>query len=209
MEGKKVNLTILLDSTRGHTADDFLIRDLPGTSGRLDVVCRMLIATFRSVPALSPNIRFLSILGGPPKPPLLIQVSNVDSSQVPESELACALILKGLMHTHRTKKLSSHPNWPKFIIKEQGFEETLQKIAKPQNQLLYLVERGTPLDSVSLDLKKPIIVILGDDKGIPPEHEELIQQYQVREVNIGTRSLLGSQIITLLLLDIMRRLQEP
>lgn len=208
MEGKKVDLTVLLDSTRGHTADDFLIRDLPGTSGRLDVVCRMLIATFRSVPALSPNMRFLSILGGPPKPPLLIQVSNVDSSQVPESELACALILKGLLHTYRTKKNSFHPSWPQFIIKEQGFKETLQKMAKPPNQLLYLIERGTPLDAVSLDFDKPIVVILGDERGIPPEHEELLQQYQVREVNIGTRSLLGSQVITLLLLDIMRRLQE-
>jgi len=200
-----MRLTVLLDAARCRTADDFLIRDVPGTSGRLDVVCRVLAATFRTAPDLSPFLEFLAVLGGPPNPPLLLRVGGVSDQGIPEGELALAVISKGLLNLHRTVGKGQLAAWPQFSVSRQGFEETLRQVAKDGAQVCYLVERGTPLESTELNLAKPLVFVLGDDRGLPLEHEALLSRYPVKEVATGKQSLLGSHVVSLLLLELARR----
>ncbi|MFX0168791.1 MAG: hypothetical protein ACFE89_05450 [Candidatus Hodarchaeota archaeon] len=203
-----MQLTVLLDAPRARTSDEFLIRDLPGTSGRLDVVCRVLISTYRSVPRLAPFIQFYAVLGGSPNPPLQLHVNNLQVEYVPESELACALIMKTLLFLYRTKKVSQVSPWPEFSLHPKNFEDTLKEIWPSSPQCLYLVEEGDPLDQVILDLSRPILLILGDDKGLRSDHEAVILQHPVQRVSMGTRSLLGSQVISLFLLEFANRLEQ-
>jgi len=203
-----MRLTILLDAARCHTSDDFLIRDVPGTSGRLDVVCRVLAATFNTAPRLNSCLTFLSVLGGPPEPPVLLRVSDVLDEGIPEGELALAVIIKGLLNLYRTTGKGQAAAWPQFTLMRQGFEETLRLATKNGAQLCYLVERGAPLESSELNLAKPIVFVLGDDRGLPPEHEALLSRYQAKEVAIGKQSLLGSHVVSLLLLGLARRSTE-
>lgn len=202
-----MQITILLDAPRTRTVNDFLIRDVPGTSGRLDVVCRILIAAYRTVPMFASCIQVNAILGGPPHPPLLLRIDDVNLGEFPESELSCALIVKGLLHQYRTTKTASSRQWPQFSIMSKSFDETLKEVALPTSQLIYLVEKGQPLDQVNTDLDQPITLILGDDQGLPTEHEKLVYQHPVQEVSIGTRSLLGSQVVSLFLLEMARRME--
>ncbi len=58
---------------------------------------------------------------------------------------------------------------------------------------------------MNINFGQPITLILGDDQGLPAEHEKLVYQYPVQEVSIGTRSLLGSQVVSLFLLEMARR----
>jgi tRNA (pseudouridine54-N1)-methyltransferase len=200
-----MHLTVLLDAARCRTTDDFLIRDVPGTSGRLDVVCRVLAATFRTAPKWNPFVEFLAVLGGPPEPPLLLRVSDVSDEGIPEGELALAVILKGLLNLHRTVGKERLAAWRQFSLSRQGFEETLRLAAKDKAQVCYLVERGTPLESLEFNLAKPLVFVLGDDRGLPLEHEALLSRYPVKEVAMGKQSLLGSQVVSLLLLELARR----
>ena len=203
-----MQITILLDAPRTRTDNDFLIRDVPGTSGRLDVVCRILIAAYRTAPIFTSRIQVNAILGGPPHPPLLLRIDDVNSGEFPESELSCALIVKGLLQNYRTRKTESSRQWPQFSIMSKSFDETLKETARPTSQLIYLVEKGQPLDQVNVDFDQPITLILGDDQGLPVEHEKLVYQYPVQEVSIGTRSLLGSQVISLFLLEMAQRMES-
>jgi tRNA (pseudouridine54-N1)-methyltransferase len=202
-----MDLTILLDAPRARTTDDFLLRDLPGTSGRLDVVCRVLISTYRSVPAFAPNIKFLTIFGGPPTPPIQLDVNGLQPNQIPESELACALILKTLLFLHRTKNQGSSNQWPGFTLSPKDFNDTLTDIIQPPTQCLYLVEEGVPLEQVALTLEKPLLLVLGDDQGLPTDHETLVLEHPVQKVSMGTRSLLGSQVVSLFLLELAHRME--
>ncbi|MFX1563685.1 MAG: hypothetical protein ACFFDP_10320 [Promethearchaeota archaeon] len=202
-----MQLTIILDAPRCHTTDDFLIRDVPGTSGRLDVVCRILAATFHTVPQLNQYLRFLAILGGPPNPPLRLSVSSATTENVPESELACALILKGLIRQYRTEDPEEYEIWPQFSLARKSFGETLQETAKTANQIYYLVEKGSPFEKIHMNLTKPIAFIVGDDQGLPPEHEEQLSKYDIQRVSIGEQSYLGSQVVTLVLLELARKLK--
>ncbi len=199
-----MQITILLDAPRTRTDDKFLIRDVPGTSGRLDVVCRILIAAYRTTPIFTSYIQVNAILGGPPHSPLLLQIDDVNSGEFPESELNCALIIKGLLHNYRTSKTERSRLWPQFSITAKSFDETLKEVASSTSQILYLVEKGKPLDQVKISFDQPITLILGDDQGLPVEHEKLVYQYPVQEVSIGTRSLLGSQVVSLFLLEMAR-----
>jgi tRNA (pseudouridine54-N1)-methyltransferase len=200
-----MRLTVLLDAARCRTADDFLVRDVPGTSGRLDVVCRVLAATFRAVPELTPSLEFLAVLGGPPDPPLLLRVGDVSDQGIPEGELSLAVILKSLLNLRRTAARRQLSTWPQFSLSRQGFEETLEQAARKGTQVCYLVERGTPLESVGLNLAKPLVFVLGDDRGLPQEHEALLSRIPVQEIAMGKQSLLGSHVVTLLLLELARR----
>jgi tRNA (pseudouridine54-N1)-methyltransferase len=190
---------------RARTSDEFLIRDVPGTSGRLDVVCRILVAAYRTVPELAPSIRVNAVLGGAPNPPLCLEVDDVVPGEFPQSELECALILKGLLTRFQTNGEFISPLWPQFRITARGFHETLQTVAEQRRQILYLVETGQPIEQVKLSLDEPMVLILGDDQGLPAEHKKEVYTHSVQEVSIGTRSLLGSQVITLVLLELMRR----
>ncbi|MHA2314936.1 MAG: hypothetical protein ACXACF_06565 [Candidatus Hermodarchaeia archaeon] len=201
-----MQITILLDAPRTRTDNDFLIRDVPGTSGRLDVVCRILIAAYRTTPIFTSCIQVNAILGGPSHPPLLLRIEDVNSDEFPESELSCALIVKGLLHNYRTKKIERSRQWPQFSIMSKSFDETLKEVTRSTSQLIYLVEKGQPLDQVNIDFNQPITLILGDDQGLHVEHEKLVYQYPVQEVSIGTRSLLGSQVISLFLLEMAQRM---
>ncbi len=200
-----MQITILLDAPRTRTNDDFLIRDVPGTSGRLDVVCRILIAAYRTTPTFTSCIQVNVTLGGPPHPPLLLQINDVNSDEFPESELCCAIIIKSLLQKYRTSGAEKSRQWPQFSITAKSFDNTLKDVASPTSQLLYFVEKGKPLDQVNIDFDQPITLILGDDQGLPAEHEKLVYQYPVQEVSIGTRSLLGSQVLSLFLLEMARR----
>ncbi len=203
-----MNLTVLLDAPRAKSADNFLIRDVPGTSGRLDVVCRILISTFRTIPELAPNIQFNAILGGPPNPPLRLRVENMIPSEFPESELACALLLKTVLFRYQTAQIMRNNRLPQFSISPQSFHETLNELIHLQSQLFYLVENGHPLKQVDIDLDRPITVILGDDQGLHPQHAKIVNNVPVRKVSIGTRSLLGSHVISLFLLELKRRMEK-
>jgi tRNA (pseudouridine54-N1)-methyltransferase len=200
-----MQITILLYAPRTRTDDEFLIRDVPGTSGRLDVVCRILIAAYRTAPTFTSYIQVNAILGGPPHPPLLLRIDDVNSGDFPESELSCALIIKGLLQNYRTSKTGRSRQWPQFSIMAKSFDDTLKEVASPTSQLLYLVEKGKPLDQVNIDFNQSITLILGDDQGLPAEHEKRVYQYPIQEVSIGTRSLLGSQVVSLFLLEMARR----
>ena len=200
-----MDLNIIVDAPRVRTSDEFLIRDVPGTSGRLDVICRILISAYRTVPELSPTIQVDAIFGGPPNPPLRLQVTNVNSRDFPESELECALILKGLLYRYRSQSVSQDPHWPQFTITPQDFEQTLEDVIQDRKQILYLVETGQPLDQVKLRLDEPIVVILGDDQGLSSAHEKKVRTKAVHEISIGTRSLLGSHVISLFLFELFRR----
>ncbi|MFX1476063.1 MAG: hypothetical protein ACFFCO_11390 [Promethearchaeota archaeon] len=202
-----MRLTVLFDAVRCRTAGDFLIRDLAGTSGRLDVLCRVLVATFRTVPRFCPHTSFHAVLGGPPVPPLLLKVKDASPGTIPESELACALLLKGLLIRAQTQIPAHTEAWPQFTITRQGFAESLKEVVGKEGQLFYLIEGGEPLAKVSIDLAAPLVFVLGDHQGVPSEHEALLMQQNVQKVCIGERSLLGSQVITLLLLELARRLE--
>ncbi|MFX1577365.1 MAG: hypothetical protein ACFFCF_09325 [Promethearchaeota archaeon] len=198
-------MTIVLDALRARTSEDFLIRDVPGTSGRLDVVCRILVSAYRTLPELAPFIQVNAVLGGPPNPPLRLRVDDVSLNEFPESELECALILKGLLHDYQTGNQPRNPQWPQFTIQPQDFKETLQEVIQNTEQILYLVETGDPIHQVPLELNHPIVFVLGDDRGLSAEHRKIVYTHKVQEVSIGTRSLLGSHVVTLILLELMRR----
>lgn len=201
-----MQLSVLLDAPRCRTDGSFLIRDVPGTSGRLDVVCRVLLSTFRAVPELCSNLQFFAVLGGPPTPPLQLQVKDVAPKALPESELACSIILKTLLYQFGKSEQTHHKNWPEFSLSKKGFAETLKEEAPAESHIFYLIERGKPLEEIPVSFEQPMLIVLGDDKGLPKDHEEILYQYKVQEVSVGTRSLLGSQVISLLLLNLARYL---
>jgi tRNA (pseudouridine54-N1)-methyltransferase len=195
----------VLDAPRGRTAEDFLIRDVPGTSGRLDVVCRILTATFRTIPEWTEFLTFIAVLSGPPNPPLTLVVTNPKDNSIPDSELACALIFKGLLLRYHTTGDTTHPSFPAFKLVRKKFLDILSEFTKRDTQIYYLVEEGTPFQNEVFDLDHNLIFLLGDDRGIPLDHEKAIESAQIRKISLGKQSYLGSHVVSLVLLELAKR----
>ena len=146
------------------------------------------------------------MLGGPPDPPLFLQVKAVVAEDIPESELACGLVLKELLNRATTHTPAQVEEFPQYQITRQGFSEALQEIVGVNGQLFYLVEEGEYIEKMEINLEAPLVFVLGDHQGVPSDHEKFLMQQNAQKISIGERSLLGSQVITLLLLELARRL---
>jgi tRNA pseudouridine-54 N-methylase len=133
-------------------------------------------------------------------------VKEVLEGTIPESELACALLMKELLTRAQTKDPAQVEVWPQFTITRQGFAESLKELVGEEEQLFYLIEGGEPLAKTKIDLASPLVFVLGDHQGVPPEHEKMLMQQNAQKICIGERSLLGSQITSLVLLELARRL---
>ncbi len=199
-----MQLTFVLNAPRGRTAEDFLIRDIPGTSGRLDVVCRILTATFRTIPEWTESLNFIAVLGGPPTPPLTLLVTSPRADSIPESELACALIIKGLLHRYHTTGYTIHPSFPAFRLERRNFFDILSDYTQRDTQIYYLVEDGVEFQNESFNLNRNIVFLLGDDRGIPPDHEKAIEKAKAKRISLGKQSYLGSQVVSLVLLELAK-----
>ena len=84
----------------------------------------------------------------------------------------------------------------------------MKELAQKQAQIYYLTERGTTLESTDFDVSKPIVFALGDDRGLPTDHKEILSQHAIQEVRVGKQSLLGSHVVTLVLLELARRVDQ-
>ncbi|MBD3227272.1 MAG: hypothetical protein GF329_03710 [Candidatus Lokiarchaeota archaeon] len=62
-------LEIIMEAKKARTAPNFLIKDIPGTSGRLDVVMRCFLSTFSFPGEINRDIIFTVVLMGLPDPP--------------------------------------------------------------------------------------------------------------------------------------------
>ncbi|MEM3464895.1 MAG: tRNA (pseudouridine(54)-N(1))-methyltransferase TrmY [Candidatus Jordarchaeales archaeon] len=170
---------------------DFSLKDLPGSSGRLDVVCRCLVAALRGVGGVRRDTVFWAVLEGGGDPVALM----VDGGRVgllPGSELGVARILGRVFRGES--------------LEGAGFREVVGRVAG-EAALFYLHEDGAPLWRVRAP--PAVAFVLGDHLGLPRESEELLGGLGAIRVSLGPRRYLGSQCIVIVHYELDRGVASP
>ena len=190
--------TFIIVGHRAITSPNFSLEDIPGTSGRLDILCRAVTAAF----VLSHGIRkdvcvYLILLGG--EIPKTIRLDGQTLRHLNPDERTTAALLKKALAVPAT------PQWAMstsgIFVRTGGLEQLLADLKEAK--LIYLREdganiRGLDAGGNSGSLSAEAAYILGDHTGMTPEEEALLEQAGARVVSLGPTSLHADHCIVLL-----------
>jgi tRNA (pseudouridine54-N1)-methyltransferase len=175
------------------TSPNFSLEDIPGTSGRLDILCRCINAAF----VLSHSIRkdvfvYLVLLGGEVPKTICLKGETLRHLN-PDERTTAALLKKAL-------SLAAAPEWAMstsgIFVRTGGLAEVLSdlKVAK----MLYLREDGADIRGIECcGLSCDAAFILGDHTGMTPDEEALLEQAGAKVVSVGPTSLHADHCIVL------------
>jgi len=176
------------------TTPNFSLEDIPGTSGRLDILCRAVTAAF----VISHGIRkdvcvYLVLLGG--EIPKTIQLRGETLRHLNPDERTTAALLK------KALALPAAAEWAMstsgIFVRTGGLAPLLADMKDAK--LIYLREDGADIRGLEASgLSSEAAFILGDHTGMTPEEEALLEQARAKVVSLGPTSLHADHCIVLL-----------
>jgi len=176
------------------TSPNFSLEDIPGTSGRLDILCRAVTAAF----VLSHGIRkdvcvYLILLGG--EIPKTIQLRGETLRHLNPNERTTAALLKKALALPATAEWAMSTSG--IFVRTGGLTELLASLK--DTKLIYLREDGADIRGLDASsLSGETAYILGDHTGMTPEEEAMIEQAGAKVVSLGQTSLHADHCIVLL-----------
>jgi tRNA (pseudouridine54-N1)-methyltransferase len=190
--------TFIIVGHKATTSPNFSLEDIPGTSGRLDILCRAVTAAF----VLSHGIRkdvcvYLILLGG--EIPKTIRLDGQTLRHLNPDERTTAALLKKALAVPAT------PQWAMstsgIFVRTGGLEQLLADLKDVK--LIYLREDGADIRGLdaggnSGSVSAETAYILGDHTGMTPEEEALLEQAGARVVSLGPTSLHADHCVVLL-----------
>lgn len=167
---------------------DFSLNDLPGTSGRLDVLARCMRAALLVSHGLrADTILYLVLLGGPEAP----RVLRFDGSAVkflrPDERALATLVQKSLVLARETEQAEGFAMVkPGIAVARGGLEAALDDL--PANATLYLLDApGTDIRDVVLE-REPVFVV-GDHLGLDALARALLDTRGASPISLGPRQI--------------------
>ncbi|USS40108.1 tRNA (pseudouridine(54)-N(1))-methyltransferase TrmY [Thermococcus aggregans] len=187
--------TFIIKANKAHTRADFSLKDLPGTSGRIDLLCRSLNSAFLLSHGFRKNVRVWLNLNGPPDPPKTIRFegSEIKPKTINPDEMSLVkIIVKALRAGESIKDpAKEHPLLPGVYVSNLRFEDVVRRTLK-NSTLYYLHEEGKPIEKINF--KGNVAFILGDHEGLTEEDEKLLEGI-AEKVSVGKKSYLTSHVI--------------
>jgi tRNA (pseudouridine54-N1)-methyltransferase len=187
------------------TTPNFSLEDIPGTSGRLDILCRAVTAAF----VLSHGIRkdvcvYLVLLGGETAKTIQLRGETLRHLN-PDERTTAALLKKALAVPAAAEWTMSTSG---IFVRTGGFAELLTDLKEKDARLIYLREDGADVRQISEEAEKAstsgaspsgsAVFILGDHTGMTEEEEALLEQAGAKVVSLGPTSLHADHCIVLL-----------
>jgi len=176
------------------TSPNFSLEDIPGTSGRLDILCRSVTAAF----VISHGIRkdvcvYLVLLGG--DVPKTIRLCGETLRHLNPDERTTAALLKKALAVPATLEWAMSTSG--IFVRTGGLAQVLEDLKSAR--LIYLREDGTNICGLgSGDLAGDAAFILGDHTGMTPEEEAIISGAGAEVVSLGPTSLHADHCIVLI-----------
>jgi len=185
----------IIKSSTAHTAFDYSIKDIPGTSGRLDLICRSLNAAFQLSHSFRKNVRVYTVLYGPPDPPKTIRFegAKIKPKTLNPDEVSTAKLIGKILNAGKDIKEPTKERevLPGIYISRMTFEDVVRKNIK--YNLYLLEENGVDIEKVKFP-QDNVGFILGDQNGFTEEELNFLEGL-VPKITIGPKPYLTSHVI--------------
>jgi tRNA (pseudouridine54-N1)-methyltransferase len=176
----------LLKASEGRSTPDFSLKSLAGSPGRTDLLARCIISALYSTKGPRRDSRLTVVLEGPPDPPAAVTFEGSGIESVPESEVEAAKMLFDALSGIEIMGVK---------VERKSFEKSVAELREQQLSIFYLHEEGE--DSQHVSFGKDSAFILGDQKGLDPQSERLLDGLKAKRVSLGPHSYLASHCITI------------
>jgi tRNA (pseudouridine54-N1)-methyltransferase len=186
--------TFIVVGHKATTSPDFSLEDIPGTSGRLDILCRCINASFVLSHGIRKDVNVYLVLLGGETPKTLWLKGDALKHLNPDERTTAALLKKALALEAAAEWTRSTPG---IFVRTGGLAELLQDMR--EKKLVYLREDGEDVRSFDRNaLKGDMAFILGDHMGMTPEEESLIEKAGAVTISVGPISLHADHCIVLI-----------
>lgn len=185
-------------------AGDFLLIDVAGTSGRLDVLLRCLRAALLVSHGLRRDtVVYLVLLGGPRAP----RVVRVDGSAIrfvrPDERSLGVMVQKALeagLEGCGFVEIRSG-----LAVAEGGLDAVLADLPAGSVATSYVLDEGAPdIRDAAIDVREPVFFV-GDHLGFDDESRLMLAAHGVTRVGLGPVSVHAEDAITLVCNELDRR----
>jgi tRNA (pseudouridine54-N1)-methyltransferase len=174
---------------------DFLLKDLPGSGKRIDVLCRVLAACFEWGPTSWPKskLEVIAVIGNTKS---LTFRDPID--QIPEGEVGWASVIR--------ESLRENP--PSYIaVSDDSLEDIVKRLQQLEKSSLWVLEEeGVSLSDINtIDVNTQNSFMLGDHRGFDSEAESIISRYDIQRISLGKKSYLSSHCLTAIISEFERK----
>ena len=178
------------------------MNDLPGSAGRMDVLCRCVTAALFISFGMRRDVNVHLVLKGEPGPQKIVRFNGETMRSLnPDERSSGSLIQKALLVEAGELETQSTTG---VFVRTGNLARLLDEFR--ERPLFYLKEDGEDIFDIlsgaqteSIEQLKNGVFILGDNQGVFEDDEALIENETATHLSVSPISLLTSQCITLIL----------
>ncbi|WP_338099934.1 tRNA (pseudouridine(54)-N(1))-methyltransferase TrmY [Methanolapillus africanus] len=179
------------------TGGKISLNDLPGSAGRMDVLCRCVTASLFISFGMRRDVNVYLILKGEPGPEKIVRFCGATMKSLnPDERSSGSMIQKALLVDAKETETQSTPG---VFVRTGNLSGLLEEFKNKCRKLVYLKEDGKDILDADFKAIEDPVFILGDNQGVFEEDEALIRDAGAVSVSVGPISLLSSQCITIIL----------
>ncbi len=181
------------------TSSNINLKDLPGSCGRLDLLCRCVSDAFFLSHDIRRDVIFYAVLYGQPNPPVCLKFVGSELKKVSPDERNIAIFVKKALKKFEESDEDQRNDWilstPGIYVRRNDFRDLiLEKINEGKN-IYYLHKDGEDVENV--DIKNPVFVI-GDHIGIGEEDEKFLESINAKKISLSPLELHANHCITII-----------
>ena len=193
---KGLRLFVVLGQT-ATASPDFLLDDLPGSSGRLDVLLRCVRAALLYSHGLRSDVRVYLVLRGGSFAPRVLRVDSKDARFIRPDERSLALLVKKTLAAAPDDLGSTFVELRPGIALARGDLECV--LADLCGAALYVLDEQAPdISSLELGGDHAAAYFLGDHLGIVPADRDRLAALGATALSIGPVSLHSDDVVAVL-----------
>lgn len=178
------------------TTGGFSLNDMPGSAGRMDILCRCINSVFFLSHDLRRDVQAHLLLLGDPNPPRLIRFNGEQLRYLnPDERSAGALIKKALELNNISSRESR--STPGVWVREADLQTLMAEFVGDGRKIFYFREDGENIRNIVQGIKGGVF-ILGDHLGLTEEEESLILGMSAGTISVGPLSLHADHCIILI-----------
>lgn len=181
---------------KASSSEEFILDDLPGTSGRLDVLVRCLRAAMLSSHGIRRGVVVYLVLLGGPLAPRVVRVDGAGVQFLRPDERSLAVRLKKVLASRADEGTAA---WmtvkPGFAVTRGGFERV---IADVDDAIPYVLDEAAPdIRQVRSLGSSHALFVIGDHLGIPDDIQAALDRMGARRISVGPVSVHADDVVTL------------
>ena len=194
---------IVIIGHKAKTSGDISLNDLPGSAGRMDILCRCVSSALFLSFGMRRDVNIHLLLLGEPDPGKIIRFEGLNLKYLnPDERSSGSLIQKALLKEVTEKDTRSTPGvW----IRRGDLKSLLSEFGG--RTLLYLREDGKDIREFAHEIRDPVF-FLGDHTGVTEEEEVQLFEAGAKVISVGPISLHSDHCITLVHNEIDRAESE-